>query len=110
MLQVSPSQNAETDCKQIQNLKRRTVIIDTRANLAGNSRLAKSPARQRYDEFDGQYIGGSWRPGRIGTKAIDRDPYSGEFIAEIIEGDQTDLGEAYRAAAKAQVAWAMDAR
>ncbi len=81
-------------------------MTGTKAKLAGNSRVAESPTPERYEGFDGQYIGGSWRPGGIGTKAIDRDPYSGEVIAEIIEGDHTDLDEAYRAAATAQVAWA----
>ena len=77
-----------------------------KAKLEANSRVAKSLASERYEGFDGQYIGGFWRPGRIGTKAIDRDPYSGEVVAEIIEGDHADLDEAYRAAAAAQAAWA----
>jgi acyl-CoA reductase-like NAD-dependent aldehyde dehydrogenase len=79
---------------------------DSTSNLARHPRGAQSSAPAPYEGFDGQYIGGSWRPGRIGTKVVDRDPYSGEVVAEIIEGDLTDLDEAYRAAATAQIAWA----
>jgi hypothetical protein len=53
-------------------------MINTETTLAGNSRVVESVTPERYEGFDGQYIGGSWRPGRIGMKAIDRDPYSGE--------------------------------
>ncbi|HJY84383.1 MAG TPA: aldehyde dehydrogenase family protein, partial [Candidatus Binatia bacterium] len=69
--------------------------------------MTPSPAApKRYAGFDGQYIGGSWRPGKWDTKEIDTDPYSGETLAEIVQADKTDLDEAYQAAAKAQIGWA----
>ena len=58
-----------------------------------------------YSGFDGQYINGSWRPGRQGGTLKDTDPYSGQTLAEIAMANESDLDEAYRAAAKAQVAW-----
>lgn len=48
-----------------------------------------------YTGFDGQYIGGSWRPGKQGEKEVDTDPYSGETLAEIAMANQNDLDEAY---------------
>jgi hypothetical protein len=36
---------------------------------------AKAPAL--YQGFDGQYIDGSWRPGKHGGVRLDTDPYSG---------------------------------
>ena len=59
-----------------------------------------------YSGFDGQYINGSWRPGRQGGTLKDTDPYSGETLAEIVMANESDLDEAYQAAAKAQIVWA----
>jgi aldehyde dehydrogenase (NAD+) len=59
-----------------------------------------------YSGFDGQYINGSWKPGRQGGTLKDTDPYSGETLAEIVMANQSDLDEAYQAAAKAQIVWA----
>lgn len=59
-----------------------------------------------YSGFDGQYINGSWRPGRQGGKMKDTDPYSGETLAEIAMANKADLDEAYQSAAKAQAEWA----
>src|SRR4051794_11048323 len=67
---------------------------------------ATIPAPKPYSGFQGQYIGGAWRPGRSGRTLKDTDPYNGEAVAEIAEANQSDLDEAYRAAAKAQPAWA----
>lgn len=61
---------------------------------------------QRYPDFDGQYIGGEWRPGRSRQTYRDIDPYSSETVAEIALADRSDLDEAYRTAAKAQSEWA----
>lgn len=58
-----------------------------------------------YSGFEGQYINGSWRPGRQGSKLRDTDPYSGQLLAEIAMASENDLDEAYQGAAKAQVAW-----
>jgi len=59
-----------------------------------------------YTGFDGQYIGGLWRPGKQGGKIVDTDPYSGETLTEIAPANRQDLDEAYQSAAKAQVHWA----
>ena len=65
-----------------------------------------SNAPKPYTGFEGQYIDGSWRPGRDGSIEVDKDPYSGETLTEIVQADQTDLDDAYQSAAKAQVSWA----
>ena len=65
---------------------------------------AKAPAL--YQGFNGQYIDGSWRPGKHGGVRVDTDPYSGATLAETVMANQRDLDEAYHAAAKAQVSWA----
>jgi aldehyde dehydrogenase (NAD+) len=44
-----------------------------------------------YVGFDGQYIGGSCRPGQQGGKLKDTDPYSGETLAEIVMVREGDL-------------------
>jgi aldehyde dehydrogenase (NAD+) len=59
-----------------------------------------------YRGFDGQYIDGSWRPGRLGGVQVDINPYSGATLAETVMANRNDLNEAYHAAAKAQVSWA----
>src|SRR6266481_6970312 len=59
-----------------------------------------------YQGFEGQYIDGSWRPGKHGGVRVDTDPYSGATLAEMVMANQCDLDEAYHAAAKAQVSWA----
>lgn len=68
----------------------------------------KTPATapRGYSGFNGQYIGGAWRPGKQGGKEIDTDPYSGETLAEIVMANASDLDEAYQSAAKAQIGWA----
>ncbi len=69
-----------------------------------NKTIPETPAR--YTGFDGQYINGAWRAGKQGGVQTDTDPYNGETLAEQVMANQGDLDEAYRAAAKAQVAWA----
>jgi hypothetical protein len=78
-------------------------------NTGSNPSEIASPTPAPYTGFDGQYIGGTWRPGSLRTKSIDIDLYSGEVVAETIECNQADLDEAYRAAAKAQLAWSVAA-
>jgi aldehyde dehydrogenase (NAD+) len=63
-------------------------------------------APTRYSGFSGQYIAGAWRPGKQGSIETDTDPFSGETLAEIVMANQSDLDEAYQAAAKAQIEWA----
>ena len=65
-----------------------------------------SAAPRAYFGFDGQFINGTWRPGRRGAILKDTDPYTGKTLAEIQMADQSDLDEAYQSAAKAQPAWA----
>lgn len=50
-----------------------------------------------YSGFDGQYINGSWRPGRQGGTLKDTDPYLGETLAEIVMANESDLDEDYQA-------------
>src|SRR5258708_11609762 len=59
-----------------------------------------------YQGFDGKYINGSWRPGKLGGVRVDTDRYSGATLAETVMANQADLDEAYHAAATAQVSWA----
>lgn len=66
----------------------------------------RNDSGQSYSGFNGQYIDGTWRPGKQGEILKDTDPYSGETLAEIVMGNKSDLDEAYQSAAKAQVAWA----
>src|SRR5260370_3968691 len=66
----------------------------------------RSGAPALYQGFDGQYINGSWRPGKLGGVRVDTDPYSGATLAETVMANQDDLDEAYHAAATAQVSWA----
>lgn len=67
---------------------------------------AGSHDRGRYTGFGGQYINGSWRPGRRGRILKDNDAYTGEPVAEIELADRSDLDEAYEAAARNQPRWA----
>ena len=71
--------------------------------VSGHS-AAKAPAL--YQGFDGQYINGSWRPGKHGSVRVDTDPDPDATLAETVMTNQGDLDEAYHAAAKAQVSWA----
>src|SRR5258708_9201596 len=66
----------------------------------------RSGAPALYQGFDGQYINGSWRPGKLGGVRFDTDPYSGATLAETVMANQDDLDEAYPAGATAQVSWA----
>jgi aldehyde dehydrogenase (NAD+) len=78
------------------------AVFTPSAPLARASAAATPP----YGGFDGQYIGGTWRPGRgIGSLA-DHNPYSGEVIAEISLASLADLDAAYASALGAQRAWA----
>ncbi|MFY4729976.1 aldehyde dehydrogenase family protein [Nitrospira sp. BLG_2] len=59
-----------------------------------------------YVAFDRMPIGNSWRAGRIGRAAEDRDPYTGDILVSIPLANEQDLNEAYQAAADAQPKWA----
>ncbi len=73
---------------------------------AGATKTGRTDAPRPYSGLNDQYINGAWRPGRSGVKGKDTDPYTSETIAEIALADQSDLDEAYQAAAKAQPVWA----
>ena len=53
-----------------------------------------------------QYIDGEWRPGTGSWDIIDFNPYDGEKLASITIATVDEVDEAYKAAARAQKAWA----
>lgn len=59
-----------------------------------------------YERFDVMPIAGTLREGRSGTRASDRDPYTGEVLVEIPLASKQDVDDAYRGARSAQKAWA----
>src|SRR4051812_26725199 len=59
-----------------------------------------------YEGFDKMLVGGTWRHGRSGRTADDRDPYTDDVLVRIPLASEEDVDEAYRAAAEAQRAWA----
>lgn len=64
--------------------------------------LAPPPPRTTptpYDGFDKMLVDGAWRRGRSGRAADDLDPYSNEVLVRIPLADESDVDEAYRAAA-----------
>lgn len=73
--------------------------------LSGTNESATATPRQ-YGGFEGQYIAGSWRPGRRGRTVKDFNPYTGQAIVELTLADQGDLDEAYQVALRTQPSWA----
>ncbi len=61
----------------------------TTAWIVNPAQATKPPAL--YQGFDGQYIDGSWRPGKHGGVQVDTDPYSGATLAETVMANQGDL-------------------
>jgi aldehyde dehydrogenase (NAD+) len=59
-----------------------------------------------YSGWDGQYINGAWRAGHSQRRIVDADPFTGDAVATLGLADQSDVDEAYQAAARAQPAWA----
>jgi hypothetical protein len=55
--------------------ERRSLGSRPTQNEPVTERRADAPVP--YQGFDGQYINGSWRPGRHGGVQIDTNPYSG---------------------------------
>jgi aldehyde dehydrogenase (NAD+) len=66
----------------------------------------RSEGLSPYAGFDQLSIGGVWRPGNGQRTLKDNNPYSGEVILEIQEGDRDDLEAAYASAARAHPSWA----
>jgi aldehyde dehydrogenase (NAD+) len=58
-----------------------------------------------FDGFDKIYLNGAWRRGSSEKISEDLDPYTGEVLARIPLADESDLDEAFRAAASAQDRW-----
>jgi aldehyde dehydrogenase (NAD+) len=83
-----------------------TVVSSTQIATESRELIGSAPTPTSYNGFDGQYIAGVWRHGKEGSKEIDTDPYTGQILTEIIQANSSDLDEAYKAAAKAQVSWA----
>ena len=83
--------------------ERRSLASTTRPTRDDPVSERRADAPAPYRGFDGQYINGSWRPGRHGGVRVDTDPYSGATLAEMVMANQSDLDEAYHAAAKAAV-------
>jgi aldehyde dehydrogenase (NAD+) len=67
---------------------------------------APSSSAPRPYDFVGQFINGAWRHGGSNRAQKDSDPYTGETLAEFRLANRSDLDDAYRAAARAQPAWA----
>ncbi|GAA1224864.1 aldehyde dehydrogenase family protein [Kitasatospora nipponensis] len=53
-----------------------------------------------------QYIDGEWRPGSGSWDIVDINPYNGEKLASITVATVAEVDQAYRAAERAQRAWA----
>ncbi len=53
-----------------------------------------------------QYIDGEWKPGSGSWDIIDFNPYTGEKLASITVATVAEVDRAYRAAERAQTAWA----
>ncbi|MFI6350822.1 aldehyde dehydrogenase family protein [Streptomyces sp. NPDC050560] len=53
-----------------------------------------------------QYIDGAWRTGAGAWDIIDVNPYNGDKLASITIATETEIDTAYRAARRAQPAWA----
>ncbi len=74
------------------------------ASQASPTPAPSTPAR--YDGFDRIFINGAWRNGRSAKVNRDRNPYNGETLVEIQQGDRQDLDDAYASARTAQAGWA----
>src|SRR5690349_17241234 len=77
-------------------------VTVTRSIRAGTESSGPLP----YSGFGTMPIGGAWRTGRSGKLLVDSDPYTGKTLAEIPLADARDVDDAYRAAERAQPAWA----
>lgn len=52
-----------------------------------------------------QFIAGEWRDGSMNKVLVDRNPYDGTTVAEFRIAGVDDIDDAYRAAARAKLAW-----
>ncbi|MFJ5231743.1 aldehyde dehydrogenase family protein [Kitasatospora sp. NPDC088391] len=57
-------------------------------------------------ELAQQYIDGRWQPGSGSWDIVDLDPYTGEKLASFTVATAEEIDRAYRAAERAQPAWA----
>ena len=56
--------------------------------------------------FAYQYVDGQWRPGGGSWDIVDFNPFNGDKIASITAATVDEIDQAYRAAERAQRAWA----
>ncbi|MFD6415555.1 aldehyde dehydrogenase family protein [Streptomyces sp. NPDC060194] len=59
-----------------------------------------------FTELDRQYIDGEWKPGSGSWDIVDFNPYNGDKLASITVATVDEVDQAYRAAERAQQAWA----
>ncbi|WP_329119189.1 aldehyde dehydrogenase family protein [Streptomyces sp. NBC_01465] len=59
-----------------------------------------------FSDLDRQYIDGEWKPGSGSWDIIDFNPYDDTKLASITVATVDEVDQAYRAAERAQVAWA----
>ncbi|MBB5939359.1 aldehyde dehydrogenase family protein [Streptomyces zagrosensis] len=59
-----------------------------------------------FSELAYQYIDGEWRVGSGSWDIVDFNPYNGEKLASITVATVEEIDQAYRAAERAQLAWA----
>ncbi|MEV4331530.1 aldehyde dehydrogenase family protein [Streptomyces sp. NPDC049597] len=59
-----------------------------------------------FSELALQYIDGEWRPGSGSWDIIDFNPFDGEKLASVTVATAAEVDQAYRAAERAQEAWA----
>src|SRR3954452_179062 len=73
------------------------------ANAVLGTTQLEAPAP--YEGFDTMPVNGTWRRGRDGKIAEDRDPYTNDVLVRIPLANEQDVDEAFRAAAAAQGDW-----
>jgi aldehyde dehydrogenase (NAD+) len=83
--------------------RHRRSFAAARKRLRPMEKLPIQP--EPYGGFDRMPIAGQWRKGS-GKILRDRNPYTGDIIVEIPQGDRRDLDDAYGSAAKVQMQWA----
>jgi aldehyde dehydrogenase (NAD+) len=76
-----------------------------RSCVMSDASTYQGATQQPYTGFDRMPIGGEWRKG--GNRVLqDHNPYTGDVILEIPQGNRGDLDDAFGAAAQAHTQWA----
>jgi aldehyde dehydrogenase (NAD+) len=81
------------------------AFINSNSPFTMSSLLEAEIPTTSFESLDQQFIDGQWRAGRAGSRD-DLDPFSGEVIATMTQGNRADLDDAYASAARAQPGWA----